>query len=227
MDPPADTTDLSPDEDMKIEKEMSKTKKKPHRHHHPHIRGRYVEFDVDVDIMSPQEPVPSEGSGSKSEGQAELEEFQDATETPSTAGGHPCDCHEGDGARQPSDRPSEKLTVKTNLTEKVNGDNHQDEEHEGAGRQKEPVPVNGDRVGAEVEAQINLDVDEHAEEQSTDGSPDSDNEYGEDGQWNAVCVACLRVYSRDPDLTITLVTPEDKQGASNLVTGQEPAGATM
>lgn len=215
---------------MKIEKQKSKSKRKPHarHHHHPHIRGRYVEFDVDVDVdvMSPQEPTPIEENGSKSEGQTELEEFQDATESPSTVGGHPCDCQEGDGNGEPGDRPREKLTVKTDHAGKENV-KYRQEEHEESGRGNEPVPMNGDRVGAEVEAEINLDMDEHAEEHSIDGSPDSDQEDGDDGQWNAVCVACLRVYSRDPDLTITLVTPEDKQGASNLVRGQEPAGATM
>lgn len=176
--------------------------------------------------MSPQEPAPSEGNGSKSEGQTELEEFQDATETPSTVGGHPCHCQERDGSGEPGDRPREKLTVRTDHAGKENV-KYRQEEHEESGRGSEPVPMNGDRVGAEVEAEINLDMDEHAEEQSIDGSPDSDHEDGDDGQWNAVCVACLRVYSRDPDLTITLVTPEDKQGASNLVMGKEPAGATM
>lgn len=244
MGPLANNTDCSPDEDMKIEKERSKSKKSPHmRHHHPHIRGRYVEFDVDVDVMSPQEPTPSEGSGGKSEGQAELEEFQDATESPSTVGGHPNDGQEGGRSGEPGDRPREKLTVETDRPETENGEHHQGEEHEGPGRGNEPVPMNGDRVGveaevennlnngdtlgAEVKPQNNLAMDEHAEERSMDGSPDSDHEDGDDGQWNAVCVACLRVYSRDPDLTITLETPEDKQGASNLVRGKEPAGATM
>lgn len=208
---------------MKIEMEKSKAKRKPRpAARHPHIRGRYVEFDVDV--MSPQEPTPSEGSAGRSEGQAELEEFQDATESPSTVGGSPCDCRHGHGRGEPECHLGERLTIDTDRSEAQNGERQHHAEHGGPGR---GLQVNGNQVGAEVEPEQDVDINEHAEEQSADESPDSDSEDGADGQWNAVCVACLRVYSRDPGLTITLVTPEDKQGASNLVTGQEPAGATM
>lgn len=214
---------------MKVEQANSKSKKKSRAAAHPphHIRGRYVEFDVNV--MSPEEPTPSEESGDRSEGQAELDEFQDATETPSTAGGHPCDCQEGDGSAEPRDHPHprQKLTVNTHRAQRESGEPQHYVVHEGPGRGEAPPHVNGNQVGAEVEAEGDPHMNERAEEQSVDESPDSDSGDGDDGQWNAVCVACLRVYSRDPDLTITLVTPEDKQGASNLVRGQEPAGATM
>lgn len=214
---------------MKIELENSKSKRKPHtRHRHHHIRGRYVE--IDVDVMSPQEPTPSEGSDRISQGQAELDEFQDATESPSTVGGHPCDCQEGGRVGKPGDQPSGRLTVSTDRAETGNCEHHEgddQEEQERPGRGGEPLPMNGRRAEAEREDEKNPDIDEHAETQSVDGRPDSDGEEGEDDKWNAVCVACLRVYSRDPDLTITLVDPEDNPGASSLVTGQEPAGATM
>lgn len=214
---------------MKVEQANSKSKKKSRAGAHPphHIRGRYVEFDVNV--MSPEEPTPSEESESRSEGQAELDEFQDATETPSTAGGHPCDCQEGDESGETRDHPHprQKLTVNTHRAQTESGELQHIAENEGPGRGGAPPQVNGNQIGAKVGDERDLQMDEHDEERSVDESPDSDSGDGDDRQWNAVCVACLRVYSRDPDLTITLVTPEDKQGASNLVRGQEPAGATM
>lgn len=214
---------------MKVEQANSKSKKKSRAGAHPphHIRGRYVEFDVNV--MSPEEPTPSEESGDRSEGQAELDEFQDATETPSTAGGHPCDCQEGDESGEPRDHPHprQKLTVNTHRAQTESGERQHTVEHQGPGEGDAPPHVNGNQVVAKVGDGRDLQMDEHDEERSVDESPDSDSGDGDDRQWNAVCVACLRVYSRDPDLTITLVTPEDKQGASNLVRGQEPAGATM
>lgn len=217
---------------MQIEEAKSKSKKKPRAATHPphHIRGRYVEFDVNV-MSAEEEPTPSEESGERSEGQAELDEFQDATETPSTAGGHPCDCQEGDESGEPRDHPHphprQKLTVNTHRAQTEGGEHQRIAEHEGPGRGDAPPHVNGNQVGPRVGDERDLQMDEHDEQWSVDESPDSDSGDGDDGQWNAVCVACLRVYSKDPDLTITLVTPEDKQGASNLVRGREPAGATM
>lgn len=46
--------------------------------------------------------------------------------------------------------------------------------------------------------------------------------------WNAVCVLGLRVYSKDPEVTIKLVKPKDAEEAAILdVDGETPAGATM
>lgn len=205
---------------MKLELEKAKSKRKPRSAvRHPHIRGRYVEFDVDV----MQQPTPSEGSDDRSEGQAEPDEFQDATENPSTVSRHPSDRQEGDASGEPRDQTSQN----TDRTETQNGERHQEESQEGPGRGSEPGPMNGDRVVEDQEAEQNLDIHQHPEGQPIDGPAESDSEEPDDGEWNPVCVACLRVYSRDPDLTITLVSPEEKQGASSLVTGQEPAGATM
>ncbi|KAF3763923.1 hypothetical protein M406DRAFT_95460 [Cryphonectria parasitica EP155] len=58
-------------------------------------------------------------------------------------------------------------------------------------------------------------------------SESSDSEADDQERWNAVCVVCLRVYSQDPELTISLVKPGDAEPSSNLVQGKEPAGATM
>lgn len=72
------------------------------------------------------------------------------------------------------------------------------------------------------------DLKPDADEASDASLADSEEEE-DDSCWNAVCVACLRVYSQDPDLTISLVQPETIGGepSSSLVQGQEPAGATQ
>lgn len=69
---------------------------------------------------------------------------------------------------------------------------------------------------------------EKEDEKNSDNSDTSDSEEDDgESRWNAVCVTCLRVYSQDKDLTISLVKPEDAEEASSLVQGHEPAGATM
>lgn len=214
MERPANKTDPSPDEDMNIELEKSKSKPKPHKGNHSHIRGK-VQFDLGV--TSPDEPTPSEADGSKSEDPAEIDEFQDAAEGPDT---------NGDEARKPGDMPTETLLADTNHTELGDGESPQGKELHQSEKADQDLPLRAKRSDGEAEADHgrHLHIDVHAEpplDEASD-SDDSDDDYD---QWNAVCVACLRVYSRDPDLTITLV--EGNQGASSLIRGQEPAGATM
>jgi hypothetical protein len=46
--------------------------------------------------------------------------------------------------------------------------------------------------------------------------------------WNAVCVLGLRVYSKDPEVSIKLVKPKDaEEGAVLDADGATQAGATM
>lgn len=69
---------------------------------------------------------------------------------------------------------------------------------------------------------------EKEDEKNSDDSDTSDSEEDDgESRWNAVCVTCLRVYSQDKDLTISLVKPKDAEEASSLIQGHEPAGATM
>lgn len=67
------------------------------------------------------------------------------------------------------------------------------------------------------------DSDEDLSESSSDDD-DYDDRYE---RWNAVCVVCLRVYSKDPGLSILLVKSRLAEETSSLVQGGEPAGATM
>lgn len=69
----------------------------------------------------------------------------------------------------------------------------------------------------------------HPDTDSEEGSSESESDDDEDRhkRWNAVCVVCLRVYSKDPKLSISLVRPGLAEETSSLVQGGEPAGATM
>ncbi|KAK0634587.1 hypothetical protein B0T17DRAFT_502226 [Bombardia bombarda] len=51
----------------------------------------------------------------------------------------------------------------------------------------------------------------------------------EDGQvpWNAVCVLGLRVYAKDPEVTVSLAEPKNAEEGASLVVDSEPVGATM
>lgn len=209
----------SPDEDMEIERKNPKLKKKLfNKSRHPHIRGRLVEFELDV--MPQQEQTPSERSDSRLEEKDYFDEFQDATEGPTADTKPSFECREDDGNEHPRDCSREKLAMQ-------NGEQQQGHEPDGPEKRGENLPTNSNEAGTVVEDDKNLSTNEHFDVHSTDESSDSDSAGNDDRRWNAVCIACLRVYSRDPELTITLVSPDDRQGSSNLVRGQEPAGATM
>lgn len=86
--------------------------------------------------------------------------------------------------------------------------------------------------GSEFEWQTDLDYDSEG-----DRSPYPRNEHGKDCDrddssgpepWNAVCVVGLRVYSKDPDLSLEVVRPnpyseEDKQEAGGALDRDDPA----
>lgn len=201
---------------MKIELEKSRRKKMRHiEARHPHVRGRYVEFHVG--IMPPQESTPSEGDDSRAEDQAEVDNFQDATEGPET---------NGDGEQKPREQASETPQGETDHKRAEDGEHQQEEQLGRPERGRAALPTRDKKAEPEEKDGRDLNIDVHPEPPMEEPS-DSDSGEGDDAEWNPVCVACLRVYSRDPDLTITLVSPDDKGGASNLVRGREPAGATM
>lgn len=77
--------------------------------------------------------------------------------------------------------------------------------------------------------------DDKKDDDKGDKKDEKDDEEKKDGDdddagppWNAVCVMALRVYAKDPEVTITLVKPKNPEEASSLdVDGQTAAGATM
>lgn len=73
---------------------------------------------------------------------------------------------------------------------------------------------------------------EEQEESDSDSDDDSevegdDDETGDSPVWNAVCVLGLRVYARDPEVTITLTKVTDGDESTTLTVDGVPAGATM
>lgn len=70
------------------------------------------------------------------------------------------------------------------------------------------------------------------EEEASDSDSDAESTVLDDEEeltgspWNAVCVLGLRVYARDPEVSIKLVKPSDAEEASSLIVDGEAAGAT-
>ncbi|OHE93421.1 calpain family cysteine protease [Colletotrichum orchidophilum] len=70
------------------------------------------------------------------------------------------------------------------------------------------------------------------EEEASDSDSDAESTVLDDNEeltgtpWNAVCVLGLRVYARDPEVSIKLVKPSDAEEASSLIVDGEAAGAT-
>ncbi|POS72173.1 calpain-9 [Diaporthe helianthi] len=184
-----------PDEDLNIELGRSKSKRKPYKTNHSHIDGKCVQFRVDG--MSPEEPMPSKRNEGGSEDQAELDEFQYAAEATET---------NGDEGRTPGDMPKETLPAWENQAEVAGGETPQGKEPRQSGMGRQDLPLRAKRSEGEAVAPDgrHLRIDVHTEP-PMDGCSDSDDSEGDDDQWNAVYVAFLRISSRDPDLTITLV----------------------
>lgn len=70
------------------------------------------------------------------------------------------------------------------------------------------------------------------EDEASDSDSDAESTVLDDEEelagspWNAVCVLGLRVYARDPEVSIKLVKPSDAEEASSLIVDGEAAGAT-
>jgi hypothetical protein len=106
-------------------------------------------------------------------------------------------------------------------------DEPQNEDH----RQAEPSDDDSD-TGSEFSWRTDLDFGSDGQRSPyTRSEPDRDwdrgNESGPD-PWNAVCVVGLRVYSKDPDLSLRVIRPnpyseEDKQEAGGALDRDDPA----
>ncbi|CRK22634.1 hypothetical protein BN1708_003573, partial [Verticillium longisporum] len=64
-------------------------------------------------------------------------------------------------------------------------------------------------------------------ESDTDSDSSHDSSDDAETPWNAVCVIGLRVYARDPSVSVSLVKPDDDFEGAALTVDGEPAGATM
>lgn len=204
-----------PDEDRNVlerkEKEKHKKKKTP---------STTVKVEVEIDIPKSSEPVKIEDSdGRKSTQEGEAEQFEDAAEI-----------LDSDGAKR--DGVKRNPEIRPKATPALPGkDGGIKSEAAGAGS---PDPTTHERVTRDEVQEDGKKDDKRNEDDKRKDEPESDDstdseEDGDDSRWNAVCVTCLRVYSQDSDLTISLEQPETsgQELSSSLVQGQEPAGATQ
>lgn len=145
--------------------------------------------------------------------------LKDRDEPPTASGG---------GEQHPDKGDQQVPTEKSKKEDAKKDDGGKDEKKEDA--KKEDDGKNKKEDGGKNKKEDVEKSEEKEDEKSSDDSDTSDSEEDDDdgeARWNAVCVTCLRVYSQDKDLTISLVKPEDAEEASSLVQGHEPAGATM
>lgn len=225
-----------PDEDQKVVERKEKEKRKKKKQ-----TTTTVKMEVEIGVSDSSETVKIEGSSDKKASQeGESERFEDAAENLDSG-----DAHTANGQRRGDAKT--RLEIRPKASPVLPGA-EQGDESEVVGGVGQDATRDGRATGDELQAVEKDKKDDEKKEQDdkkdaekkekddkkvdapdADESSDSDDP-GDDSRWNAVCVACLRVYSQDSDLTITLVQPEtagEEEASSSLVQGQEPAGATQ
>jgi hypothetical protein len=126
----------------------------------------------------------------------------------------------------PKDEKKAELTdEKSSETKATNADDDKNDKDKDKNKDKEKEKDKDKDKDKEKEK------DKDKKDKKDDASqPESQSE--EDGStsppWNAVCVIGVRVYAKDPQVSITLVKPKDPEEAAILdVDGATPAGATI
>ncbi|KAK3683453.1 hypothetical protein B0T22DRAFT_483314 [Podospora appendiculata] len=105
------------------------------------------------------------------------------------------------------------------------------EEHKKEGEKKDEPKKDEEKTKEEAkpaeEATKEVPSDDESDAETDDG--EEDLIVYEDGQipWNAICVLGLRVYAKDPAVTVTLAEPKSEEEAASLVVDAQAAGATM
>jgi hypothetical protein len=89
------------------------------------------------------------------------------------------------------------------------------------------VELKPEEVKTEETAADDDAPEEDVESDTEDESEDEGDDQGPTSPWNAVCVLGLRVYARDPEVSIKLVKPTEKDENTSLTVEGQPAGATM
>ncbi|KAI0128818.1 calpain family cysteine protease [Xylariales sp. AK1849] len=94
-----------------------------------------------------------------------------------------------------------------------------------------PLPI--DTEQSEAVSDLDVSREEEKKDEEEDEDVDSDEEKSDkdsdeqtSSPWNAVAVIGLRVYARDPEVTITLVKAANAEEATSLTVDGKPAGAT-
>lgn len=239
-----------PDEDQRIEAWKVETKKKLAQRRREEkaaaIKG-HVEVAVDIAVSPPPSPLSAPTPTADLEGKTpiqdgEFDEFQDAAERiDSEDDGKPRVVRVTDGPKKrlAFRRKPEQLTVPppkpgTEVGSDEVGQEQQNAETEEVPTDVETAPEKREKdkkkdKEEEKESKKHDSKDNDAEHSASDSDEDSESDDDDDHyeRWNAVCVVCLRVYSRDAELSISPVKPGLAEETSSLVQGGEPAGATM
>lgn len=219
------------DEDLKIETQRVNERQKA-LDRKKRGRGGKMRVKVEIDLEDSSGPhASSKVDGGAVTQEGEGEEFEDAAESLENV-----DSQKTKGRINRGRKANLGLRPRTQPTLPSTGDDGDafnkdvgeviviDEQDKGHRIEDEKMD-NGKNEDGKGEGEQAGDEDKEAS--SSDEVTDSENEEDDDTRWNAVCVTCLRVYSQDPNLVISLLKPEDAEEASSLVQGQDPAGATM
>jgi hypothetical protein len=96
------------------------------------------------------------------------------------------------------------------------------------GQEKQKENVAKDDGAKELEKKEDKNDDENEDESESEAEPEPDNDDDDTpaNPWNAVAVIGLRLYARDPDVTITLQSAKAEEATTLTLEGQ-PAGATI
>lgn len=214
------------DEDLKIVSQKEKERQKAIAQKKKGKASKQVSVEVKIDIDGASKTEVSTEVGDKAKAQErEAEKFEDAAENIENEGREkPKDQTETGTERALELRPKGQAEgdTKGDAVKTGDGGKSNDDEAVDSGKEKKKDDGKNDKGKKE-------DEKKEKDSESSDASDATDSEEDdEDGsRWNAVCVTCLRVYSQDKDLTISLMKPESAEEASSLVQGDEPAGATM
>lgn len=239
-----------PDEDLRIEAwKAERRKKEAQRRNEEKAATMGARVDCELNSILSYTPTPTADLEGKTPVQGgEIDGFQDAAESLHS---------EDSGklsTRRATNGIMRKLTFRRNkphITVPPSETVHEVRLEE-AGREQTAEPEEVQATGEGTEEQADTDKRKEQKKDGKDEDKDRDKDKGKDerrakadhsdsdddpsesdddddhsGRWNAVCVVCLRVYSKDPDLSIFLIKPGLAEETSSLVQGGEPAGATM
>ncbi|KAK3387482.1 calpain family cysteine protease [Podospora didyma] len=145
-----------------------------------------------------------------------------------------------EGEKKADDKPSTDSTAENTPTSSItSGDEPDPAEEVKKDSETKPEEKKEEQTKGE-EAKVDEVVvdDESDDEESEEEEEEEEEEKKEDEPpvvdddedrtpWNAVCVIGLRVYARDPEVTVTLAEPKSAEEAASLVMDSKAVGATM
>ncbi|KXH31552.1 calpain family cysteine protease [Colletotrichum simmondsii] len=136
----------------------------------------------------------------------------------------------GDGPTPEPKKDDEKEPME-NKTEEKKPESDESEKKSEESKPAEETPI-AESKAEDVADEAPVEEAPAEEEEASDSDSDAESTVLDDEEdltgspWNAVCVLGLRVYARDPEVSIKLVKPSDDEEASSLIVDGEAAGAT-